>query len=154
MILDAALVRDWAACRDAAAHLLLPALALSSIPMATIARLTRSTMLDALISDYVRTAKAKGSAVLRVIWRHAFPNAAVPVASIAGFQIGLLLSGAVLTETVFDWPGLGKWLVEAVKNHDYNIVQAGAFVVAGVFVLTNLILDLCYVWLDPRIRLS
>jgi peptide/nickel transport system permease protein len=135
-------------------HLLLPALALSSIPTATIARLTRSTMIDVLQSDYVRTAKAKGAAVLRVVWRHAFPNAAVPVASIIGFQIGLLLSGAVLTETVFGWPGMGTWLVEAVINHDYNIVQVGAATIAGVFVLTNLALDLLYVWLDPRIRFA
>lgn len=135
-------------------HLFLPALALSSIPTATIARITRSSMLEALGSDYVRTAKAKGSTLLRIIWRHAFPNAAVPIASIAGFQTGMLLSGAVLTESVFDWPGLGKWLVQAVQDHDYNIVQAGAFMIAGVFVLTNFALDLFYVWLDPRIRLQ
>lgn len=135
-------------------HLLLPALALSSIPAATIARITRSSMLDALGADYVRTAKAKGNSLVRIVWRHAFPNAAVPVASIAGFQTGMLLSGAVLTETVFDWPGLGEWLVEAVQNHDYNIVQAGAFCIAGVFVLSNLLLDLLYVWLDPRIRIA
>lgn len=135
-------------------HLLLPALALSSIPTATIARITRGSMLEALQADYVRTAKAKGSALLRIVWRHAFPNAAVPVASIAGFQTGVLLSGAVLTETVFDWPGLGKWLVEAVQNHDYSIVQAGAFCIAGMFVLCNLTLDLLYVWLDPRIRMK
>jgi ABC-type dipeptide/oligopeptide/nickel transport system permease component len=134
-------------------HLLLPAIALSSIPTATIARITRSTMLDALAADYVRTAKAKGSAWGRIVWRHAFPNAAVPVASIAGFQVGFLLSGAVLTETVFDWPGIGKWLVEAVQNHDYNIVQAGSFFIAGVFVTMNLVLDVLYAWLDPRIRL-
>jgi peptide/nickel transport system permease protein len=134
-------------------HLFLPALALSSIPTATIARITRGAMLDALRSDYVRTAKAKGSAIARIVWRHAFPNAAVPVASIAGFQTGMLLSGAVLTETVFDWPGLGTWLVAAVKAHDYAIVQAGSLLIAAVFVATNLALDLLYAWLDPRIRL-
>jgi ABC-type dipeptide/oligopeptide/nickel transport system permease component len=135
-------------------HLFLPALALSSIPTATIARITRSAMLDALAADFVRTAKAKGSTWLRIVWRHAFPNAAVPVASIAGFQIGFLLSGAVLTETVFDWPGMGKWLVAAVQDHDYNIVQAGSFFIAGVFVSMNLLLDVLYAWLDPRIRLG
>jgi ABC-type dipeptide/oligopeptide/nickel transport system permease component len=135
-------------------HLFLPALALSSIPTATIARITRSAMLDALTSDYVRTAKAKGSAIARIVWRHALPNAAVPVASIAGFQVGMLLSGAVLTETVFDWPGIGEWLVAAVKDHDYAIVQAGSLLIAAMFVLTNLFLDLLYAWLDPRIRLT
>lgn len=135
-------------------HLLLPALALSSIPTAIIARITRSAMLDALRSDYVRTAKAKGSALTGIVWRHAFPNAAVPVASIAGFQVGMLLSGAVLTETVFDWPGLGKWLVDAVQSHDYAVVQAGSLLVAAMFVLTNLALDVLYAWLDPRIRLA
>lgn len=135
-------------------HLLLPALALSSIPTATIARITRSTMLDALGADYVRTARAKGSTLWRTVWRHAFPNAAVPVASIAGFQTGMLLSGAVLTETVFDWPGIGKWLVDAVQQHDYAIVQAGGLFIASVFVATNLVLDLLYLWLDPRIRLT
>lgn len=135
-------------------HLFLPALALSSIPTATIARITRSAMLDALGSDYVRTAKAKGSAVLRIIWRHAFPNAAVPVASIAGFQVGMLLSGAVLTESVFDWPGLGRWLVTAVQDHDYAIVQAGSLFIAAMFIFTNLALDILYAWLDPRIRLG
>ena len=140
----------WAGLR----HLCLPALALSSIPTATIARITRSAMLDALRSDYVRTAKAKGSALARIVWRHAFCNAAVPVASIAGFQVGMLLSGAVLTETVFDWPGVGKWLVAAVQDHDYAIVQAGSLLIAGIFVLTNLVLDVMYAWLDPRIRLA
>lgn len=140
----------WAGVR----HLLLPSLALSSIPTAIIARITRSAMLDALGSDYVRTAKAKGSALARIVWRHAFPNAAVPVASIAGFQVGMLLSGAVLTETVFDWPGIGKWLVDAVQSHDYAIVQAGSLFVAAMFVTTNLILDVLYAWLDPRIRLT
>lgn len=135
-------------------HLLLPAIALSSIPTATIARITRSAMLDALDSDYVRTAKAKGSALARIVWRHALPNAAVPVTSIAGFQIGLLLSGAVLTETVFNWPGIGGWLVEAVQSHDYAIVQAGSLLIATVFVTTNLVLDILYAWLDPRIRLA
>ncbi len=135
-------------------HLCLPAVALSSIPTAIIARITRSSMLEVLSEDYIRTAKAKGSSAWRVIWRHAFPNAAVPIANIAGFQIGLLLSGAVLTETVFEWPGLGKFIIDAVPNSDYPIVQAGAMVVATIFVFTNLALDVLYAWLDPRIRVS
>jgi peptide/nickel transport system permease protein len=135
-------------------HLLLPALALSSIPAAIIARITRSTMLDVLSLDYIRTARAKGASSWRIVLRHALPNAAPPIVNIAGFQVGLLLSGAVLTETVFDWPGLGKYIVDAVRESDFVIVQAGALVIAAVFVSANLIVDLMYVWFDPRIRLG
>lgn len=135
-------------------HLCLPALALSSIPTAIIARITRSSMLDVLGADFVRTARAKGASAWRVVFRHAIPNAAPPIVNIAGFQIGLLLSGAVLTETVFDWPGMGQYIVKAVPESDYVIVQAGALVIAGIFVTANLVVDLLYVWLDPRIRLS
>jgi len=133
-------------------HLLLPAIALSSIPTAIIARITRSSMLEVLSADYVRTARAKGNSRWRVVWRHAFPNASVPIVNITGFQIGLLLSGAVLTETVFDWPGMGKYIVDAVPDKDYVVVQAGALVIATIFVMLNLFLDVVYAWLDPRIR--
>ena len=139
---------------DAVRHLCLPAVALSSIPTAIIARITRSSMLDVLQADFIRTAKAKGASAWRVVWRHAVPNAAPPIVNIAGFQIGLLLSGAVLTETVFDWPGLGQYIVKAVSENDYVIVQAGALLIAGIFVVANLMVDLLYVWLDPRIRLT
>jgi ABC-type dipeptide/oligopeptide/nickel transport system permease component len=135
-------------------HLCLPAVALSSIPTAIIARITRSSLLEVLSADYVRTAKAKGAALWRVVMRHAFPNAAVPIANIAGFQLGLLFSGAVLTETVFDWPGLGRYVATAVHDLDYPVAQASALAIAGMFVVTNLLLDLLYVWLDPRIRHS
>ncbi len=135
-------------------HLCLPALALSTIPMALIARVTRSSMLEVLSADFIRTARAKGCRPWRVVLRHALPNASVPVTNIVGFQVGLLLSGAVLTETVFSWPGLGRYLVEGVNNSDYAVVQGGALVVAGLFVSINLVLDLLYLWLDPRIRLS
>lgn len=138
-------------CAAALRHLCLPALALSSIPMAMIARITRSSMLDVLGADYVRTARAKGAAPGRVVLRHALPNAAVPIANMAGFQVGLLLSGAVLTETVFSWPGLGRYLVEGVRQADFPVVQGGALVVAAMFVTLNLLLDLLYAWLDPRI---
>jgi len=141
--------------RTGLVHLCLPAVALSTIPTAIVARITRSSMLDVLQSDYVRTARAKGAAPWRVIWRHAFPNAAAPVANIAAFQIGLLLSGAVLTESIFDWPGLGKYVTDAVRgDKDYVVVQACALVIASVIIVTNLIVDLAYMWLDPRIRLS
>lgn len=137
------------------AHLLLPAVTLATVPAASIAKITRGAMLDALHADYVRTAGAKGAAWWRIVWRHALPNAAVPVANISGLQIGLLLTGAVLTETVFDWPGLGKYLADAVVNDkDYAVVQAGAIVIAALFALLNLLLDLVYMWLDPRIRLE
>lgn len=136
----------------AANHVCLPALALSSIPTAIIARITRSSMIEVLSADYVRTARAKGSSAWRVVLRHALPNASVPIANIAGFQVGLLLSGAVLTESVFDWPGMGKYIIDAVPDSDYVVVQAGALTIAAIFVITNLLLDIIYVWLDPRIR--
>ncbi|MCH8922722.1 MAG: ABC transporter permease [Planctomycetes bacterium] len=132
-------------------HLVLPALALSSIPMAVIARVTRSSMLEVLSADYVRTARAKGASLWRVVMRHALPNASIPVANIAGLQIGFLLGGAVLTETVFDWPGLGRHLVTAVLKSDYNVVQGCTLLVAVLFVSINLLLDVVYVWLDPRV---
>lgn len=136
-------------------HLILPATALATIPTAIIARVTRSSMLEVLSADYVRTARAKGASIWRVVWRHAFPNASVPVANIAGFQIGVLLTGAVLTETVFDWPGLGKYIATAVVvDKDYAVVQAGSIIIAVMFVTMNLVVDLLYLWLDPRVRLG
>jgi peptide/nickel transport system permease protein len=139
----------------AARHLLLPALVLSTVPMAVVARITRGSTLEVLSADFIRTARAKGASLWRVVLRHALPAAAVPVTNIAGLQIGLLLSGAVLTETVFDWPGLGSYLASAViGDRDYVAIQAGAIVIAAMFVSLNLLLDLVYVWLDPRIRLA
>ena len=136
-------------------HLALPAAALSTIPMAIIARITRGSLLEVLAADYIRTARAKGSGLLRVILRHALPNASVPITNIVGLQVGLLLSGAVLTETVFDWPGLGLYVKDAVVGDtDYPAVQGAAIVIATMFVSINLILDLLFVWLDPRIRTS
>lgn len=139
----------------ACSHLLLPAVVLATVPMGIIARITRSTMLDVLTNDFIRTARAKGASVWRVVLRHALPAAAVPVTNIAGLQIGLLLSGAVLTETVFDWPGLGQYIADAVvRDKDYVAAQAAAIVIAVMYVSLNLVLDLFYVWLDPRIRLA
>ena len=134
-------------------HLALPAAALSTIPMAIIARITRGSVLEVLAADYIRTARAKGSSLLRVVLRHALPNASVPITNIVGLQVGLLLSGAVLTETVFDWPGLGLYVKDAVVGDtDYPAVQGAAIVIATMFVSINLLLDLLFVWLDPRIR--
>ncbi len=139
----------------AAQHLLLPAVVLSTVPMAVIARITRSSMLEVFSADFIRTARAKGASLWRVVLRHALPGAAVPVTNIAGLQVGLLLSGAVLTETVFDWPGLGQYVAGAViADRDYVALQGAAIVIAAVFVTLNLVLDVVYVWLDPRIRLS
>ena len=136
-------------------HLALPAAALSTIPMAIIARITRGSMLEVLSADYIRTARAKGSNLLRVVLRHALPNAAVPITNIVGLQVGLLLSGAVLTETVFDWPGLGLYVKNAVVGDtDYPAVQGAAIVIATMFVSINFLVDLLFVWLDPRIRVK
>ncbi|HEV7280357.1 MAG TPA: ABC transporter permease [Pirellulaceae bacterium] len=133
-------------------QILLPAVALSTIPAAIISRIARSGMIDVLSQDYVRTARAKGASRSRTVLAHAFPNAAIPVANIAGFQLGMLLSGAVLTETVFSWPGLGRLMVDGVQASDYSVVQAGAMAVAGTFVIVNFAVDAFAVWLDPRLR--
>lgn len=151
-VLDTLLRGRFDLIGPAITHLCLPAIALSSIPMSIIARITRASMLDVLSSDYIRTAWAKGCAPPRTVLGHALPNAAVPVVNMVGLQIGLLLSGAVLTETVFDWPGLGKYMVDALLVNDYVVVQAGALVIATMFVGLNLLLDLLFAWLDPRIR--
>lgn len=136
-------------------HLLLPAITLATIPMASIAKISRGAMIEALKSDYIRTAQAKGGSRWRAVLWHALPNAAVPIANIAGLQVGLLLTGAVITETVFAWPGLGKYIADAVVNDkDYAVVQAGAIVIAAIFVVMNLLLDIVYMMLDPRIRLE
>jgi ABC-type dipeptide/oligopeptide/nickel transport system permease component len=135
-------------------HLCLPAIALATIPLALVARITRAAMLEVLSADYVRTARAKGSSAWRVVLRHALPNASIPVVSIAGLQISQLLTGAVLTETVFDWPGLGRRLVDAVLKSDYPVVQGATLLIAIVFVAMNLLTDFIYVLLDPRLRLE
>ena len=152
-VLDTLLRGRFELVVPAITHLCLPAIALSSIPMSIIARITRASMLDVLSADYIRTARAKGCSPTRTVARHALANAAVPVVNIVGLQIGLLLSGAVLTETVFDWPGLGKYMVDALLINDYVVVQeTGALVIAAMFVGLNLLLDLLFAWLDPRIR--
>lgn len=152
-LVDPLLAGRWDLWLAALRHLLLPAVVLSTVPMAMIARITRSAVLEILGADYIRTAWAKGNSLWRVVWRHVLPPAAVPIVNIAGLQVGWLLSGAVLTETVFDWPGLGRYLVQAVlAEKDYVAAQAAAIVVAWMFVTLNLLLDLIYAWLDPRLR--
>jgi peptide/nickel transport system permease protein len=140
--------------RAGPAHLVLPAVTLGLFTTARIMRLTRSGMLEVLGQDYVRTARAKGVGERRVVWKHALRNAAIPVVTIVGLELGTLLGGAVITETIFAWPGLGRLSVQAIYNRDYPLVQASVFVLASGFVLVNLAVDLVYTYLDPRIRLG
>ena len=153
-VLDAIITRDPAALKDAVRHLILPAIALGSIPLAIVARITRASVLDVQNEDYVRTARAKGIAPRTVDRRHILRNALLPVTTVIGLQAGLLLSGAILTETVFDWPGVGTWLYEAIFNRDYPVLQGGILFLAVVFVLVNLVVDLTYGLINPRIRYS
>ncbi|HEV8308307.1 MAG TPA: nickel ABC transporter permease [Methylomirabilota bacterium] len=134
-------------------HLILPALTLGLFTTARIMRLTRSGMLEVLGQDYVRTARAKGVGERRVVWKHALKNAGIPVVTIVGLELGTLLGGAVITETIFAWPGVGRLSVQAIYNRDYPVVQAAVFVLASIFVLVNLIVDVLYTYLDPRIRI-
>jgi peptide/nickel transport system permease protein len=153
-VLDGILTRNWAAAWDAVKHLVLPAIALGSIPLALIARITRAAVLDVQNEDYVRTARAKGLPAHLVDSRHVFRNALLPVSTVVGLQVGLLLSGAILTETVFAFPGIGTWIQSAIENRDYPVLQGGILFVAVIVVLVNLLVDLSYGFLDPRIRLS
>ncbi len=153
-VLDAMLAGDGEAVWDTISHLILPAIALGSIPLAIIARITRAAVLDVQNEDYVRTAHAKGLPPRTVDTRHVFRNALLPITTIIGLQTGLLLSGAVLTETVFAWPGMGTWLVEAINNRNYPVLQGGILFVAVVFVVVNLLVDLSYGLINPRIRVS
>jgi peptide/nickel transport system permease protein len=153
-ILDAIITRDPAALRDAVSHLILPAIALGSIPLAIVARITRASVLDVQNEDYVRTARAKGMSPAVVDRRHVMRNALLPVTTVIGLQTGLLLSGAILTETVFAWPGIGTWLSEAIFNRDYPVLQGGILFLAIIFVFVNLIVDLTYGLINPRIRYS
>jgi peptide/nickel transport system permease protein len=153
-ILDAILAGDPEALWDVIKHLILPAIALGSIPLAIIARITRASVLDVQNEDYVRTARAKGVDPRTVDTRHILRNAMLPIVTIIGLQMGLLLSGAVLTETVFAFPGIGSWLVQAIDDRNYAVLQGGILFIAFVFVLVNLLVDLSYGLLNPRIRLS
>lgn len=151
-VLDAILQLNGKALLDVLSHLILPALTLGTIPLAILARMTRSAMLDALSQDYIRTAKAKGLPKLRVIGQHAFKNALLPISTITGLQFGTLLGGAVLTETIFAWSGLGSWIYQGILDRDYPVVQGGVIFVAIAFVLINLLVDLSYGLIDPRVQ--
>jgi len=149
--LDSLIQGNWQALRNVLAHLILPALALSTVQLALFGRLTRSSMLEVLNLDYVRTARAKGLAEQVVIYRHAFRNALIPLATVVGLQIGTLLGGAILTESVFAWPGLGRLTVWAVFNRDYPLIQGCVFFFAAGFMLINVVVDILYAALDPRV---
>ncbi len=135
-------------------HMILPAIALGTIPLAIIARVTRSSMLEVLKQDYIKTARSAGILENRVVYRYALKNALLPVVTIIGLQFGLLLSGAILTETIFAWPGIGKWLYKAIEARDYPAVQGGVIVIATTFVLINLVVDILYSIVNPKIRLQ
>jgi peptide/nickel transport system permease protein len=152
--IDALIAGDLYAFWDVIKHLILPAIALGSIPLAVTARITRAAVLDVQNEDYVRTARAKGLPPRVVDVRHIFRNALLPITTIIGLQTGLLLSGAVLTETVFAFPGMGTWLVEAIRQRDFPVLQGGILFVSFVFVIVNLIVDISYALINPRIRVS
>jgi len=152
VLVDSLITGNFAAFWDAFKHILMPTIALSTIPMAILARMTRSSMLDVLQEDYIRTAHAKGLSEQVVLYRHALKNAFLPVITIIGLQTGALMAGAVLTETIFSWPGIGKWIYDSILGRDYPIVQGGTLLIAVIFVFFNLLVDLSYGYLDPRIK--
>lgn len=153
-VLDALLQWKPAIAFSALEHLILPGITLGTIPMVIVVRMTRSAMLEALSQDYIRTAAAKGLAWSKVVSKHALRNALPPVITVIGLSFGSLLSGAILTETIFAWPGIGRWVYDAINARDYPIVQGGVLLVAFVFVVINLLVDLSYAFIDPRIQYS
>jgi dipeptide transport system permease protein len=152
MLIDSLLSGQEGAFASSLSHLILPMIVLGTIPLAVIARMTRSSMLEVLNEDYIRTAKAKGLAPPRVIWIHALRNALIPVITVIGLQVGTLMAGAILTETVFSWPGVGRWLIGSIYRRDYFVLQGGTLLVASVVILVNLFVDLLYGLINPRIR--
>jgi peptide/nickel transport system permease protein len=152
--LNGLLSAQWDIFSDAFRHLILPAIALATIPLAIIARITRSSLLDVLGLDYVRTARAKGVAEGSVLRRHALRNAMLPIVTVIGLQIGALLSGAVLTETIFLLPGVGSATVDAIQSHDFAVIQGFVLVIAVGFLVINLLVDVSYAYIDPRLRPS
>ena len=139
------------AFRSAVMHLILPTIVLGTNPLAVVARMTRSAMLEVLGEDYIRTARAKGLSNLRVVALHAFRNALIPVVTVIGLQVSVLFTGAILTETIFSWPGVGKWMIEAISRRDYPVLQGGLLLLGGVVMLVNLLVDLTYGVINPRI---
>jgi peptide/nickel transport system permease protein len=153
-VIDSILTRNGTALKDTLMHLALPAIALSTIPLAIVARMTRSSMLEVLRQDYIKTARAKGLSEVKVVLKHALRNGLIPVVTVVGLQFGILLGGAILTETVFAWPGVGKWLYDGVVKRDYMVIQGGTLLVATIFVIINLIVDVLYAVINPRISVK
>ncbi len=152
LLVDSWLSGEKGAFRSAVSHLILPAIVLGTNPLAVIARMTRSAMLEVLGEDYIRTARAKGLSTLRVVGLHALRNALIPVVTVIGLQIGVLFTGAILTETIFSWPGVGKWLVEAIGRRDYPVLQGGILLIGTMVMAVNLLVDITYGIINPRIR--
>ena len=152
MLIDSVISGQKGAFMDAVRHLILPMIVLGTVPLAVIARMTRSSMLEVLEEDYVRTARAKGLSWTRVVGVHALRNALIPVVTVIGLQVGGLLAGAVLTETIFSWPGVGKWLIESINRRDYPALQGGIMLIATIVILVNLFIDMLYGLINPRIR--
>jgi peptide/nickel transport system permease protein len=151
-LIDTLLNGRWDQFGEVVRHLILPSVTLATIPMAIIARITRSSMLEVMRSDYIRTARAKGMRMFWVVYKHSLKNAVIPVLTVIGLQIGLLLGGAILTETIFSWPGIGRYIYESIGYRDYPVIQSGILIIAAIFILINLVVDLLYVAIDPRIK--
>jgi peptide/nickel transport system permease protein len=151
-LLDTLLAGNTEQFMQVVQHLILPSVALATIPMAIIARITRSSMLEVMKSDYIRTARAKGLSMFWVVYKHSLKNAIIPVLTVIGLQTGLLLGGAILTETIFSWPGIGRYIYDAINYRDYPVIQSGILVIATIFIFINLIVDLLYAAIDPRIK--
>jgi peptide/nickel transport system permease protein len=151
-VLDSIVTRNWTALGDSLKHLTIPSIVLATVPMAIIARITRASLLEVFSQDFVRTARSKGLRERSVVTRHVLKNAMLPVITVIGIQFGVILSGAVLTETIFSWPGIGRWVYEAIQKRDYPVVQGMTLFIGVVFLLSSLVVDALYVWLDPRIR--
>jgi len=152
LLIDSLLARDIGAFRSALSHLILPTIVLGTVPLAVIARMTRSAMLEVLGEDYIRTARAKGLSPFRVIAVHGLRNALIPVVTVIGLQVGVLFTGAILTETIFSWPGVGKWLIDGINRRDYPVLQGGTLLIGAVVMMVNLLVDLAYGLINPRIR--
>ncbi len=152
LLIDSLLANDKGAFWSAASHLILPMIVLGTIPLAVIARMTRSAMLEVLGEDFIRTARAKGLSTLRVVALHALRNAMIPVITVVGLQIGVLFTGAILTETIFSWPGVGKWMIEAINRRDYPVLQGGILLLGSMVMAINLLVDVAYGIINPRIR--
>ena len=154
MLIDSWFVKGgaWSAFLSSLHHLILPSFVLGTIPMAAIARMTRSSLLEVLKEDYVRTAKAKGLDFYGIVFKHAFRNALIPVVTVIGLMFGTILTGAILTETIFAWPGIGRWMVTSVTSRDYPVIQGGILLIAMIIILVNMLVDLSYLLIDPKLR--